>query len=135
RGLARAAVLHELQPDHQAEAAHVAEALMAGETLPARADQVLSHPGRVVDQAAFEQPERGEAGGRRDGVSAEGGAVAAVVPLHHLLAREELARAAHARLTIGGDEQYPVLAGQGAKPVEEAGMRPPVAALALHGFD
>ena len=44
RGLPRAAILHELDPDHQADAAHVADAGMLRLELPEAGHEPVAHP-------------------------------------------------------------------------------------------
>ena len=155
----------ELDAQHQALAADVAdEAVEAADQRPEPGERLLATRGGVVDQAAFEQVDRHEAGGAGDRVAAVGRAVRAGTPRLHevgprdhrgqrhaagdalggqhdvgldapVLDRPHLPGPTRARLDLVGDEQDAVAVAQLAETLEEAVLGDDVAALALDRLD
>ena len=78
-------VAHQLDPDHQAQSANVADdAAIVSANSPSRANQMRADLRGVVDQFLFQQLDGGQR--RRDGhgISAEGARVRAGRPVHQL---------------------------------------------------
>ena len=154
---------HELDADHQALAAHVAdERVLLLQRRECR-HQVCADRRGVGDQLLLQQLDRRCRRGAGDGIAAERAGVRAGRPRHHLGARagdterqprrdpfgdgddvglqaevlrgEHPAGPAHAGLHFVDDEQDAVLRRQLAQPLQERRRRDEVAALALDGLD
>ena len=81
------AILDELDPDHQALAAHVADDLMLVHQRPGALDQERPDVGRVGDEALAQQLDRRHGRGAADRVSAKRAGVRPWRPVHHFSAR------------------------------------------------
>ena len=165
RGLLRRAVGDELDREHGAEAAHVAdgrEALLPGEH--PRAQRLADRDGALAEALLVDHVEDGERRGLGDGVADERAADGAVVRRVHdlrlaeharerqaggdrlgdgdqvgldavVLDREQLAGAREAGLHLVDDQADPVLVADRAQPLHELLSRGQEAALALDRLD
>src|SRR5574342_216582 len=82
-GRARGAVGDELDPDHEAAAAHFADRPMLVGEMPHAGQEALPLDAGVPHELALDQVEGDERGGAGDGIAAEGRSVGARPPLHH----------------------------------------------------
>ena len=153
------AVLHEVDREHEPEAACVADDPVLRLQLLETSEEVRPHLRGVRGEPFLKKIESGERGSAGDGVSAIGASMAARAPLKELVAGddrreghprgdalredddvgveiemlggEELPGAPHPRLDLVGDEEDPVLVGEGSKLREEFLLGDEVAALPL----
>ena len=54
RGLASTAILHELEPDHEAETPDMADRIVPGREFLRAVQQPFAHPDRVVPEFLFD---------------------------------------------------------------------------------
>jgi hypothetical protein len=160
----RLAVADDFDADHQAQAAHVCDAVgvSLGHLLEA-AFQAIAHEAGVLDEAVLQQLERREC--CRDGhrIPSEGGGVGTRGPAHHIgacdgdpkgksrrdafgdghdvrhkvevFARPQATGAPHPRLHLIGDDEDAVGLAQAIQPVEETARGDDVSPLALNRLD
>src|SRR5512146_3506144 len=82
-GRTRGAVGHELDPDHEAAAAHFADRPVLFREAPDAGQEALPLDAGVAHELALDQVEGDERGGAGDRIAAEGRAVGARPPFHH----------------------------------------------------
>ncbi len=156
-------VLHKLDADHQALAAHVAHARVASLHFGQPLQHVVALDGGVLHAAVFQNIDGGQCGNAGQRVAAVGVAVGAGRPGADALARDDAAqrhaagdalgraddvrlhtpvldgppasRASHAGLHFVYDQQNAVAVAQLAQQREKAGRRHDVAAFALDRLD
>ena len=163
RGFAGSLVLDDLEADHEAASADIADDGMFCRPVPEAGEYILALPGGVGQAFAFENIDGRQCRGNADGIAAEGGGVGAGFPVHDggtghanaeghaggdafghtddvgldagVLDGPPFAGAARAGLDFIGDEEDAVLIADAAQLLHEDGGRDDVAAFALDGLD
>src|SRR5579885_235642 len=156
----RGLVLHQLDPDHQAQSADIADNRTPPGQVAEPGHHMLADAGRVLNEFRFEQFQGRQGRRDRDRVAAEGAGVGPLRPGHQLspgnrgrkrhpagnalrqgdyvgnslevLTSEHLSRSPHTALNFIEHQKDAVLVRQCAKTVEKLAGRDDVASCALH---